>query len=308
MTVDTPPPEIVPGPSVPPLPPRGTFWQRMHPAVFALVALLLVFLLYQVVAGGITLLLARGKVTVDNASLMRWATTISQVFFILLPTLILARLRYGSLDLSFPFHLPGARQTILAVIGVFALQQLLQVYMMAQDAIPLPSGLRHWEQIIKDLYDETYRMLVTAQSPWEFLVVVFTVALVPALSEEIHFRGLVQHALTESSTGLRAAVATGIIFGAYHLNPINIVPLVCLGIYFGYRVYRSRNLVIAVSAHFFNNFVACAASYMNVRDDFIVFAPGGAVDGPLIAANSIFFLVVFLGSTYYFLRVTDDQS
>ncbi len=306
MTLDLPPSGTAPEPE-PSMPPRQAIWQRMHPALFALLALVLVFFLYQVVAGGVTLLLAQGKVTIANVTFVRLATAISQVFCILIPTLVLARLRYGSLRPSFPFHLPGARQTILAVIGVFALQQLLQVYMMAQDAIPLPSGLRHVEQIIKDLYEETYRMLVSAQSPWEFLAVVFTVALVPALSEEFLFRGLVQHALSESSTGLRAAVATGIVFGAYHLNPINIVPLVCLGVYFGYLVYRSQNLTIAVFAHFFNNFVACAASYMSVSDDFIALAPGGTVSGPILAANSLFFLVVFLGSTYYFLRVTDDQ-
>jgi membrane protease YdiL (CAAX protease family) len=179
--------------------------------------------------------------------------------------------------------------------------------MMVQDAIPLPPELRRIEELVRGVYEETYRMLIAAGSPWEFVLVVFTVAFVPAVSEEFLFRGLVQHSVEESTGGLRAAIATGIIFGAYHLNPISIVPLVALGAYFGYLAYRSRTLVVAISAHFFNNFVACAAAYMNVRDDFIALAPGGTISIPLVLANTLLFLVVFLGSTYYFVKVTDAQ-
>lgn len=307
MTAD-PLPGPLPGGEVPVPPPRGSIWQRMHPVLFAVLSLLLVFVLYQGVAGGITILLSKGKITLDNVSFIRWATVISQVACILLPTLVLGRLRYGAARSVFPLRFPSARQTLLSVVGVFALQQLLQVYMMAQDAIPLPPELRHIEDLIKGMYEETYRMLVSAGSPGEFLVVVFTVALVPAISEEYLFRGLVQHSVEESSGGLRAAIATGIIFGAYHLNPINIVPLMALGAYFGYLVYRSRNLAVAISAHFFNNFVACAAAYMNVRDDFIALSPGGAGGGPVVMANALLFLVVFLGSTYYFVRTTDEEA
>ncbi len=287
---------------------RPSVWKRMPAPVFALVSLIIVFVMYQLLAGGAVLLLAGSKVTEENASFIRWATVISQLFCILLPALFLGRLRFGSLGAAFTMKIPGARQTILSVLAVFALQQLLQVYMVLQDAIPLPPKVKELIDLVNALYEQAYRVLGTAHSPVEFLIVVLTVALVPAVAEEVLFRGLIQHSVEESSNGLRAAIASGLIFGAYHLNPWSIVPLVALGTFFGYLVYRSRNLSVAISAHFFNNFVACAASYMNVRDDFIALSPSAPATGPLLLANASFFLLVFVGATYYFVRVSEEGS
>jgi uncharacterized protein len=291
-----------------PLVRERSFWQRMPAPVFALVSLAVVFVLYQVVAGGVVLLFIGTRLTDENAVFIRWATVVSQIACILVPALIFGRLRFGTLRSAFPFRFPGARQTILSVMAVFALQQLLQVYMVVQESIPLPAKIREVIDLVNALYDQTYRMLGTAHTPVEFLIVVFTVALVPAVAEEVLFRGLVQHTVEETSGGLRAALATGLIFGAYHLNPWNIVPLVALGSFFGYLVYRSRNLSIAVSAHFFNNFVACMATFMNVNDDFIALAPAGPVSGPILFANAALFFLVFAGSTYFFVKVTDEAS
>jgi len=286
-------------------PPQLPFMQRLHPLAFASLVLIIIFIAYQVIAGGVTLIIAGGKITENNASFVRWATVVGQLSCILLPTLVLGKLRYGSLGKAFKFNVPGTRQTILAVTGVFALQQVLQVYMMAQDAIPLPPELKSIQDMIRKIFDETYTLLVAAHSPWEFLAVVFSVALVPACCEEVLFRGLVQRSVSSAIGGLGGALLTGALFGFYHLNPIDVVPLVILGCYFGYLVYRSGNVLIGISAHFFNNFVACVATYMGVRDDFLVFAPSGTITGPAILLNTFFFLVVFLASTYYFITVTN---
>lgn len=280
----------------------------MHPIVFATSTLIIVFILYQIVGGGAALLLTGGKVTENNADFIRWATVLSQILLILVPTLILGRLRYGTLSSAFALRWPGARQTIFSVIGVFSLQQLLQAYMYLQDSLPLPPKLREVVDLVKGLYEETYRILVTAHTPIDFMVVLLTVALVPAIAEEFLFRGLVQRSVSETAGGFRAAISTGIIFGAYHLNPISVIPLIILGSYFGFLVYRSRNLSISVSVHFFNNFLACAAAYMAVPDDFIALSPGSTVSGPLLVANTVVFFVVFVASTYYFIRVSDDQE
>jgi membrane protease YdiL (CAAX protease family) len=224
---------------------------------------------------------------------------------ILVPATVFAKLRYGKVSVALPFSIPGARQTIFSVLAVFALQQVLQVYMAIQDSIPLPTEIQNIVDLVKKLYEEAYQSLLIARSPWEFVAVVFAVALVPALSEEVLFRGIVQHSLAEQGGGLRAAIATGIIFGAYHMNPISLVPLVVLGAFFGYLVYRCGNLTVAVSAHFFNNFVACVASYLGVADDAVLISPGGSVNGPVLLLNASVFLFIFVGATYLFNHATD---
>jgi len=287
---------------------REAFLRRLNPVAFAALALLLVFVLYQLAAGGITLLLAKGKITDENVTLIRWATLVGQLVCILLPTLLLVKYRYGNVLRALKVRVPEPRETIVTVVAVFALQQMAQGYMTFQDSIPIPAPLRQIIDMLRQALEETYRVLIRAQSPLEFFFVVITVALVPALSEEFLFRGLVQRSFEEATGGLRAAVIAGVIFGAYHLNPFGIVPLVVLGVFFGYIVYRSGNILLAVTAHFFNNFIACTAVYLSLNDDFIVLRPGGDAKAAIIFANFILFTLVFVAATYYFTIITQKEE
>lgn len=307
---DSPTPEQTPSSPVPPMQPqeRIPLLQRIHPALFALLALGLIFFLYQIVGGGITLLLTKGSLTDMDVSLMRWTTLAGQILFILIPTLLLTRARYGDVIDFLRLHVPHYREIIASTIGMFALQQLMQGYLLLQDSIPLPPDLQKMVDTFKQMIDQTYRVLVTAGNPVEFVFVVVTVALVPAVCEELLFRGLVQGALGQVVGGLRAAVLAGIIFGLYHLNPFSLVPLVVLGVYFGYLVYRSGSITVSISAHFFNNFIACVALFLNVDDDFIMLAPSGHASWPILFGNFVLFGLVFVGATYYFIMITRRQD
>jgi membrane protease YdiL (CAAX protease family) len=206
---------------------------------------------------------------------VRWSTLIGQLLFILVPTLILTHLRYGKIREPLRLRLPTVAQILVVLVGVFALQQVLQGYMMLQEAIPLPAGVQRWVDLIKDMFEATYRLLVTATSPLELLLVVLTVAVVPAVSEEVLFRGLVQRDLESLVGGTKSAVIAGLLFALYHLNPFSLVPLATLGIVFGLIVYRSGNLTLAMIAHFLNNFLASLALYYNIDEDFLMTAPEG---------------------------------
>ena len=290
-------------------PPREPWLRRLPPVAFALFVLALIFVLYQVVGGIITLVIAHGELTPDNAVLVRWSTFFGQIFFILLPTLLLTRARYGNVTEALRIRLPRVRELVVTMVAVFALQQILQTYMILQDALPVPPQLEKFIDLLKKMIEETYRVLVAAKSPGEFLVVLLIVALVPALTEELLFRGLVQRNLEDAAGGMRGAIIAGIIFGAYHMNPFALVPLVALGIYFGFIVYRSGNITLAMSAHFFNNFIACAAVYLQLDENFVVIDPSARPTNSLIALNFLIFAVVFVLATLYFLKMTDhDES
>lgn len=282
----------------------GPFFQRISPLVFTIISLMIIFFLYQFVGGIVTLLLFKGSVTPGNVVLVRWATMIGQILFILIPTLYLVKLRRVSFRECFRLKVPDYKEIVLTIVAVFALQQILQGYMVLQDAIPLPAGLDKLVEQIKELYEQTYRVLLTSESVGEFLFVVLVVAIVPALSEELLFRGLVQSSLAEQISGFQAAVIAGVVFGAYHLNPVAFVPLAALGVFFGFIVYRSGSIIVAVSAHLFNNLIACVAMYLQIGEEFIAVAPGAEVTTGLLLVNNLLFAVVFVAATYYFVVVT----
>jgi uncharacterized protein len=289
-------------------PPKEPFFRRISPIAFIILSLALVFLLYQVVAGVVTILLVGQIATRETAVWMRIATAAGQILCILLPTILLARARYGRVAEPLRLRLPSPRDIVTVCIAVVALQQVLQGYMIAQDSIPLPPQLQRYVEMFKRLIEETYRLLVTAQSPLEFAGVVATVALVPAVVEELLFRGLVQRDLEDVMSGMGAAILSGVIFGFYHLNPFSIVPLVGLGVFFGFVVHRSKNITLAMTAHFINNFIACCALYLNLGDNYLVFAPGSGASAKAVFFNTLASAVVFVASMYYFAHTTSHDD
>ncbi|MCC6396606.1 MAG: CPBP family intramembrane metalloprotease [Bacteroidetes bacterium] len=298
---DLPPTPAPPGPEpVKPLP----FFRRLHAVPFVLAALAIVFFLDQIVAGGVTLLLAGGSITANTIQWVRWSTLIGQLLFLLAPTLVLTHLRYGRILQPLRLRWPTVPQVVVVLVGVFALQQVLQGYMLLQEAIPLPSGLQRWVDMIKDMFEATYRVLVTARTPLELVLVICTVAVVPAISEELLFRGLVQRDLESVVSGRTSAILAGVIFGLYHLNPFSLVPLITLGVAFGLIVYRSGNITLAMAAHFLNNFLASIALYLNMNEDFLLTAPDGGETVAAAVLNTIVFGMVFVGAMYYFVRIT----
>jgi membrane protease YdiL (CAAX protease family) len=296
-------PETIPLPS-PPRPLLG----GIPPVPFVLLTLLAIFILYQVGGGVITFLTIGGMVTEENLGGARWITAIGQLLLMLLPAVILARLRHRPLKGFFRFRWPTSRETMATIVGVFALQQVLQGYMAFQESIPLPESVERVIDPIKDMIEETYRLLVASRSPGEFLVVVLVVALIPSIAEELLFRGLVQRNLEQVSTGAKPAVAVGILFAAYHLNPFTFVPLAVLGIYFGFLVYRSGTITLSMIAHFFNNFLACFAVYVGLGEDFMAVSPATGASPGDILLNTLLFIGLFALTFVYFLQITGPRT
>jgi membrane protease YdiL (CAAX protease family) len=291
------------------LPAPPSFSERLSrsPLLFACIALAVVFFMYQVVGGTIIALVFHGKVRPENVQGVRFMTMLGQVVLILVPTLFLSRLQTDKLTATLRFHAVGGREILLAVVGVISLQQVLQVYLGAQDLIPIPPSLRPLIESLRKAIEETYRVLVAAHSIPELVYVLMVVALVPAFCEELLFRGLVQTNFEKGLSGTWGFIIPGVIFGAYHLNPFSFVPLAALGIYFGLLVYRSKSILVSIAAHLANNAFAVLGVFFTGED-----VPFHDVVGTLtpssIALNLGGFGGLFVLSTYAFIKLTRERQ
>jgi uncharacterized protein len=281
---------------------------RMNPLGFVALALAAIFFLYQVVGGGITLLLFGQSVTNENVQWMRVATMLAQIIFLLIPTLMLMKVQHGSVRLSLPSRIPKATEFVLAVVGVFSLQQVMEGYLFFQDKIPLPESIRPFLETVRKMIEETYTMLVQAHSPSELLFVIIVVALTPAICEELLFRGLIQKNLTFATNKKWGFIFTGIIFGLYHVNPFLIVPLVGLGILFGFFMARSETILIPMAAHFINNLVSVIGVYYgpDIKDSsaLSMFDSLSDYSATFVLSTTVGFGIIFLVTMYFYWQVT----
>jgi len=307
--------ELLAGP--PPEPPRLTFVERhgISPVLFVGITLVFLFFLYQGIPTVVALIVygfnigpETKLVTAENVDAWRAMTGLSQILLLLLPTLALARLVTFSRPSFFRLRLPRLRLFILPFIGILSLQQMLQIYLIVQDKIPLPDALERFNDQLKAAYEEVARLLTSSGSVPELLWVILVIALIPAFAEEFLFRGLVQRSLEKGSTPWRAVIATGIIFGAYHVNPTSFVPLAVLGIYLGFLAMRADSLWVSVAAHFYNNAVACFAVFLHQDEDAILTGVPQKMDTTELLLSFWLFGVVFLIATYFFIHATKSPD
>ncbi len=299
--------------SLPPVPEAvpHSFAERYNiPSVlFALVALLAIFVSYQVVGGVLTLLFVGSKVTPDNVLLHRIFTMAGQILFIFLPTLVFARIFDLQFSRIFPWRVPRGGETLFAILSLFFLQEVLQIYLLFQDRIPFPEELRKIIDPAKQMIEEMFRMLVSSKGTPELLFVILVVSVTPAIVEELLFRGLVQSCFERSVSPGRAAVWTGFIFGIFHFNPFAVVPLIALGIFFGMLRYRSQSMILAMTVHFLNNALAVIVTHFNMDDRLVAGAEKGAEANILMLLAQLVLSVALFGLTFsWYWRLTKKPS
>jgi len=177
---------------------------------------------------------------------VRVSLVVSQFLLMLIPTVWLVR-RWHSSDVRGYLRLTqcSAAEVALAssaVLLFYPANAFLSQFLVRQLNIP-PALLKANEALFR------------AGSGGELLFVLVAVALTPALCEEILFRGYVQRTL-ERTLGAKSILATGVVFGLYHLQPLGLLNLSLLGLVFGYFFFASRSLLPGMAAHFTNNAVA----------------------------------------------------
>lgn len=249
----------------------------LSPVAAAALGLIGGFFLYQFVGGLLTLIVFGFDIEGAPADSLRLMTMAGQILFILLPALLFSKWIYGDVSDIVSLKMPNWVEMFIFSAGILILTPLLQAYMFIQNFIiehlasnyNFINNIKSFFDSLNALVEKTYGNLLQADSIIELLLVVLVIAAVPAVCEEVMFRGYIQRSLGFKLKPFWAALVTAIFFGFYHFNPYGLLPLICLGLYFGFAAYISDSLVVPILLHFLNNFGAVLLFYF-VGDDQLV--------------------------------------
>jgi len=88
--------------------------------------------------------------------------------------------------------------------------------------------------------------------PYAMILMVISVAVIPALVEELLFRGCILQALLPYGQGV-AILTSSVLFGLMHQNPLQLLYTTVCGLVLGYAYVRTRSIWCSVLMHFVNN-------------------------------------------------------
>jgi len=219
---------------------------------------------------------------------------------ILIPIIHLTRLEHKSLAPFFP------RQQrlvfILMLVAGIGLTFPISISPLAEWNMNMKfpefmSGFEQWAKTEEERLAKLTAAITDFQSPWELMLGILVVALLPAIGEELVFRGMIQQELWRGTRNIHVAIwVSATVFSAIHMQFYGFIPRLCLGALFGYLYYWSGNLLIPMFSHFFNNAFAVVMVYLNHLDITDVNIEDGEAAPFLYVIVS---LVLSLGLLYY---------
>lgn len=227
--------------------------------------LLLVLVLFQVGAGLLIVLMlfiSEGIVSqaeiaeliLSRVDLLFIANSIGQILFIGLATFIVVNLnRAEESRLSF-LRLKWFDSTLKYIVfgcTLIVVVQPIVIYLgYLNSIIPIPD----WMNLAQE---GQYEMILNFLMTEGVLVyALIAIAVIPAICEEILFRGYILRAFEKSWGIILAILVSGLFFGLFHLQAANLIPLATLGVVLAVMTWISGSIWPAIFAHFINNAVA----------------------------------------------------
>lgn len=137
---------------------------------------------------------------------------------------------------------------LLMVVAIPALNALVYFF----ETIDYPSVFNFWLEL-SERNNRLVEQFIDMKSYSDLAINLCVMAVLPALGEELLFRGVIQPTLMKKVPVHAAIWITALLFGAMHQNLINLVPLTLLGGMIGYLRVWSGSLWLPILAHYANN-------------------------------------------------------
>ena len=193
----------------------------------------------------------------------------------------------------------------LSVVAVFAFMfanSIVIEWNMNLDFSGLSPTFETWARAKEEQLRELTLFITRFDSLGGLLLGLVVIAVLPAVGEELLFRGVGQRKLHQLFGNPHAAIwMAALLFSAIHVQFYGFFPRLLLGALFGYIYYWSGNLWYAIAAHFVNNAFLLIMLYLRQQ---------GSIDFDVESSEaapwSVVVLSLLIGAValFYFKNVT----
>ena len=205
----------------------------------------------------------------ENISQLKIIQIISSVFIFIIPPLLFSYFENNQYLKGLGFNSKFKRQNILIILMIIFFSQPLVAYCMQLNLDFINSITDYIPKVIESMkqMEEKAKLLTEGflkmDNIGDLLFNLFLIAIIPAIGEEMFFRGVIQKKLKNILRNPHIAILiTSFIFSAIHMQFFGFLPRFFLGMVLGYLFYYSGNLWMPIIAHFINNALAILLMYL----------------------------------------------
>jgi membrane protease YdiL (CAAX protease family) len=250
----------------------------------------------------------------EGITILKYFQVIQSIGLFIVPPLIVAWFLHGKPGEYLRYNnIPVLKSILLVIAIVYFSEPLINWLNEIISKLQLPqsfSGIQKWMEESEQQANRITQAFLKTSSFSGLLFNIFMIGLLPAIGEELLFRGIVQQLFKKWLGNAHAAIwISAALFSALHLQFFGFLPRLLLGAMFGYMLEWSGSLLLPMIAHFINNATAVVAFYLLdkglISKD--IDKVGTSSDGSTyMVLLSIFFLYIFFRSLY--LQYQDNQT
>ncbi len=251
-------------------------------------------------------ILADKNSTVSSAliSKFKWAQLAGSIISFILPAFFFG---YYSSPKALPYI--GVQKTVdpslllASVVLLFCIQPFIGWLGEINAHAKFGSFQKTMEEM-EALYNRALKVFLQMNTFGDLLINLFIMALLPAIGEELFFRGSLQKSLLRmSQRPWLAIIVSSAVFALLHGTFFKLLPIFTLGLLLGTVYYITRNLWYTITIHFANNAFAVLSVYYADRSQILKKLAADDVSVPLYGA--LLSLVIAAGILYFIGRKSD---
>lgn len=206
--------------------------------------------------------------TDEAIGFVKFFQMINQVGIFILPVVVYSLFvssspgKYFKLDSK-----PTAVSLLVSGLMVYSILPFLNYVAEWNQHVNLPelfSGIEEWMKSKEEQAAELTELFLKTDSFGGLAINLLIVAIIPAIGEELLFRGALLRLFREMTKSSHLAVIiTAFLFSAIHFQFYGFLPRFLLGLILGYSFVFSRNLWAPIFLHFVNNASSVIVYYLH---------------------------------------------
>ena len=168
-----------------------------------------------------------------------------------LQSVVLQILLVALVPLAFLHLLKLDKRTALSLRPVTA-RNLFWCVLLALSVLFLLDEIVYWQEQLTGVrasLSPEIQKLLRADSPLQLVWIFFALALIPAICEELLFRGFILGRFLETGQPGQSLMMTSLLFGLFHRNLPALLPATLAGIMLAFAVWRTGSLYCGIVIH-----------------------------------------------------------
>jgi len=213
------------------------------------------------------------------------------------------------------FKINNFPSAIVAIIGILLMWSFLPMINFSAElnaSIQLPSyfdSIMQWIQEKEDAANIVATGFLKMDGFTDLGLSILIIAIIPAVGEELLFRGTIQPVLQRVFKNPHWAIwGTAFIFSFIHFQFLGFLPRFLIGGFLGYLFYWSGSIWLSILVHFVNNATAVIVYYLN-QHNFILYTTDHLGTGETkIIEVIVSIILVVIGLRLIFLKTFINSS